>query len=219
MKTLFLLLNRLKLYVVKNKTIFILFTIGSILTSTFFAYFYGNTEFMQNANDTTLYNRKYTVSLQEPLAYDSEELMKLYESELIESVAIRNNAYEEIGVISSCVKGTLPISPASGRTEFRENEKYSFVAEMFRDYSAGDTVTINGVDLSVIGVAVTHSHVTKELFDELNLEVHSIEIYSAEKYRPGQDGELIIHIVNSLSDNNIDYIRTPSVSKNSNILF
>ena len=93
MKLLYLILNRIKRYVMKNKTIFILFTIGSILTSTFFAYFYGNTEFMQNLNNIELWNRKYSISLTEPLEHDSQELKALIESDLVDSIVVVNKSH------------------------------------------------------------------------------------------------------------------------------
>lgn len=220
MKTLFLLFNRIKRYIVKNKALFILFTIGSILTSTFFAYFYGNTEFMQRANDTKLSNRKYLVSLQEPLSYDSEELRKLYNSEFIDSIRIINNSYEDIFFsLCTCIKGDVPSGTASGRTEFREGENYSIVPDSLSKFRIGDTVVIDNIEFTVIGTAVLDSHISNYAFAELDLDVHLIEIYSAEKYRPGQDGKLINHIITSLTDSNIDYIKTPDVTKNSDILF
>jgi len=218
MKLLYLILNRIKRYVVKNKTIFILFTIGSILTSTFFAYFYGNTEFMQEFNDKSLSGRDYTVYLDEPISYDLPELNALYESDLIDTVFVVNRAYrDDLFDLKACTKGKLDHAYVAGRTEFKEGERYSIIVDHLSKHRTGSTVTINGTELNVIGASV-NSHIPPETFDELGLEIHCLEIYPTEVYRLGQDAAFIDFIASTLGSYHRN-TESPITASSSDIFF
>ncbi len=218
MKILFLIINRIKRYIVKNKTIFILFTIGSILTSTFFAYFYGNTGFMQEFNDKSLSGRRYAVFLKEPISYDSPELTALYESDLVDTVVVVNKAYQDdLHNVMACTKGKTNRAYVAGRTEFKEDERYSIIVDHLSKYHIGSTVTINGISLNVIG-ASGGTYLPRETYDELGLEVYYLEVYPTEVYRLGQDAVFIDFIANTMGSNYY-YTESPVTASSSDIFF
>ena len=62
MKTITLVLNRIRQFAVKNKIVFILFIIGGVLNSIIFTYLYGHVRpVMRNSNSTDYYYRRYEV--------------------------------------------------------------------------------------------------------------------------------------------------------------
>ena len=172
---------------------------------------------MQKLNNVEQWNRKYSVNLTEPINCDSQELKELSESDLVDSIVIVSKSYyEEHYNIHSCLKGKVSTAYVNGRVDFRDGEHYSMVADMLSKYKTGDTVTINGISLDIIGHG-GNTVISAKAFSEIGLDVHYICIYSAEKYRPGQDTAFTDFITATLGSK-LDSINPPNVSDNSDIV-
>ena len=219
MKTLRLVVNRIKRYATVNLTVFILFVIGSIITSTFFAYFYGNTQFMKRANDASLTNRKYTVELDEQIFIDSEILAKLKASDSFEIVSVSSvDHYEKYGAVEAVLKGDITVGTTSGRGYFRDGEEYSAVVDWIKGYSLGDEIKVGGESLKVIGRAGMNTFISERAFTGANLSISKIDVYTVEKYRPGTDGE-ILSCIRSIFDDPTLEITAPQKTDTSQVIF
>lgn len=121
-KTITLVLSRIRQYAVKNKIVFILFIIGGVLNSVIFIYLYGNLRpVMRNYNSTDYYYRRYEVifSWQDMEAPDGsiggciiispdknyiteEDIDKLIDTGLFESIVLESH-YQEREINASYV--------------------------------------------------------------------------------------------------------------------
>ena len=217
MKTLYLITSRIKQYWKNNKTIFLLFIIGNIITSLFFTYFYGNTQFMQRANDTKLSNRMYTVELATPTTCNDETIATLINSNLFEVIEIVTQDYiADYSTILAVIKGEKHHATSAGRSDFREGEHYSIVIDWYQGYNLGDKITIKNHEFSVIGTTGVNSVISSVAFYELDLKIHSIRIYTQMKYRQGQDGEIVRFISDSLNNKHAT-ITVPTITPVSDI--
>lgn len=218
MKTIYLIFNRIRRYWQSNKTVFLLFFIGNIVTALFFTYFYGNTQFMQKANDAKLANRMYTIELYTDINCNDKTVSKLKESDLIEVVELVSVEYaKDYSNLTAVIKGHKNQTVSSGRNAFRENENYSIIVDWFQGFNIGDKIKIKDKEFDVIGTTGVNSVISVVAFTALDLKVSSIKIYTAQKYRQGQDGEILHFISESLNGNGATVI-PPSITPVSDIL-
>ncbi len=211
MKTLFLIIQRMKQYVLKNKLIFALFVISSILCSVVVTYFYGNTMLsMQNRSADDPSYRKYFVTFLgygyvdntdenydptlapelTPIMYDGE----LDGNELFESVIVGHDLGESSviqhgdKVVLSCTYGEAPLMPLRGTLEF--TDKYQVIIPDCVSYDVGETIELAGHEFTVIGQNSYYNaindeeayYIPYETFKELGFETTRIWAYTKERY-------------------------------------
>ena len=185
MKILYLIFNRMKQYILKNKGIFAIFVISSIVSSLVFCFFYGNTAFMRQTNSSEIYNRKYSVTLNRPIDFDNKKLKELCENELVEAVIVENkSSFDDIQALSSVIKGEYKTLATSGRVEFEDGENNAIIMKSTLGYLPGDTYNINGEDFNVIGLQSAGTFITANAFEKLDIKIESLTVVSAKKYMP-----------------------------------
>ena len=178
----------MKQYILKNKGIFAIFVISSIVSSMVFCFFYGNTDFMRQTNASEVYNRKYSFTLDYPINTDDKRLKKLCENELVEIVIVKNrSAFDDIKEISAVIKGEYKTLSTAGRVEFEGGENDAIIMDSTLGYLPGETYTINGQAFKVIGLQSAGTFINDEAFVEQNIEIDSLTVVSAKKYMPSDN--------------------------------
>lgn len=203
MKTLKLMLSRLKQYYRNNKFIFVLFVIGGLLNAIVFAYFYGN-QVSYNADRYSQenYYRKYTVYLES--STEKESYKKLLESDLIQNVIVGHplpsqppefllgTMNENINVVK--VKGTLSFS-----------DKYQVIVSRKCRTPVGDSINFYGKDFTVIGQNTNDDeyYIPYEAYEELGLEDSILYVYS-KKHQDISNDKVAALIKDTFPDSSID---------------
>lgn len=145
MKSLCLLLGRLKQYCVKNKLIFTLFLIGGMLNAVSLTYCYGNLlPSVANKNSEASHYRNYSVSFKNQLP-QVEDIERFLADPLVESYALTagNNVY-------AC-GGNYPMIRISGSLAF--TQPYQVIAPMMTDCALGEHIILYDHSFEVIGIS------------------------------------------------------------------
>ena len=215
MKSVIVVINRVKQYYLRNKAIFILFFLGGVLNAVVFAYMYGNLNPAKYKYGwTDIEYREYMVAfnaigfdggsfeLKEPMrSYISDvDIQKVIESGLFESIMISfNNAYSYEGsgsrpdkAVSACVYGKPGIIVNTGSGEIIADDQV-LVSENTAE-PVGSIVTIYGKSFTVIG-SYTASNpggygyiISEKALRQLNLNLNLIDVVSIERYH-FEDGD------------------------------
>lgn len=174
MKTIILIAKNIRYYYRCSRPVFLLFAAGMLCASLLLIYLYGNiSPSVREFSSDDLYSRKYVFSFRsEPDTQALEELLhRAAETERITymtSVSLKGS--ENRGERPYLVGFESPGSPVGanisrGRAEFTEEEKASganvaVISESAEFYASGgtlspgsDTVTLDGKEFTVIGVA------------------------------------------------------------------
>ncbi|MBQ9891309.1 MAG: ABC transporter permease [Firmicutes bacterium] len=173
MKTVFLVLQRLKQYCKQDKWIFILFVIGAIINSVMVCYLYGNfipSISRRNSSNIHMY-REYQFSFDpnaESSKEDKEVLNSLIDTDLFESLLQGLYLPENRGyALSTVYYGDYPLVILNGENR-SVVDKEIIVPKIGFDYSVDDKINIDGKEFSVIGIhGSTEFFISKSAFEEI----------------------------------------------------
>ena len=207
MKLWLLIRSRIRQYWVSNRTIFVLFLIGGIISSVMFCYFYGNMlDYMgyRTSNDDRSYgihNLYYETLSEEEIVGVYEKIDQIYASDLIERVRIYHwfseNPNGKDAVEGGAPRGTIGIGAdltnhlsfqvMVGHSDFDANPE-GVVYPDGAGKTVGDPIVIGGKTLTGIG---RHNgseyYVSYETLRELKLPIGHIYITATRRQDPDND--------------------------------
>ena len=207
MKLWLLIRSRVRQYWLSNRTIFLLFLMGGVISSVMFSYFYGNMlEYMgyRTSNDDRAYgihNIYYETLSEEEITQVYEKIDRIYASELIERVRVYHwfsdytNGEDVVeGGIGQFVLGIgadlsnrLSFRVTIGNSDFTANPD-GVVYPDGANKTVGDPVVIGGKTLTGIG---RHNgseyYVSYGTMRELKLPIGHIYITAVRRQDPNND--------------------------------
>ena len=207
MKLWLLIRSRIRQYWVSNRTIFVLFLIGGIISSVMFCYFYGNMlGYMgyRTSDDDRAYgihNIYYETLSEEAIMEVYEKIDRIYASDLIQRVRVFH-WFSEYPNGEDTVEGGVPMgiigigADLSGQLSFRvmvghsdfESDPDGIVYPDGAGKTVGDTIVIGGKTLTGIGKHTTGEYyVSYETLREMKLPIGHIYITAVRRQDPDND--------------------------------
>ena len=203
MKSLYLILQRLKQYYSKNKTVFIVYIIGSVFCAVVVSYFYGNLISRQSERGWPEYRyRQYELLFSSPMAetingetgevldYLTKYNGELDGNELLESVMVVHYlsgfSLDSWPCLTTCAYGEPKFDIVDGSGEFTGGDQVIIQAE--RSEQVGDTIVLADREFTVIGKYsnyrdFTHDdyYIPRETFMEMDITHDQIFLYAKEE--------------------------------------
>ncbi len=190
MKWVLLIKARLSQYLKTNRTIFLLFLAGGILSSTVFSYFYGNlVSIMSTRNLQDTYYRKYTVTFWEPV--NQEMVDALLDSELVESVSVMSDFFDKNQELQRTIVAEMKNHPSAVISKGTRNPHIS-VAEIIIPPDAtemvGEWVMLQGREFLAIGQHTeSFYYISFQDFQDMNLPIQGLQVIAKERQNFSND--------------------------------
>lgn len=210
MRTLFLIANRLRQYMNKNRAIFCLFVLGGILNAIVFAYTYGNLlPAIINRNSEELHYRQYMVYLDtNPIdLWPNNAVASIAESDFVASVFVASEI-DKNTTITAVASGSLNIVYVEGNTDAIHAGQ---IVVPF-DYAISE----NSMNLFEHEYTIVGRHTGNEYYisleDYRNTKLVTNQIIVTAKHRQNRADDQILTLLNEQFKN--EYIKTPYIYEN-----
>ena len=212
MKKARLVFNRIKQYGSRNKTVFVLFVIGTALNAIMFIYLYGNLRpILANWNSDDSYYRQYSVFLDvdwdateedgfavlnPPLrdCLPDEVLERIQDSDLFETIEL-HSIYQERDIndsmmipIGAYVLGKPDPSEIINGVAYLSSDD-EIIVDPYSQRSVGKKLNVRGTEFNVVGMSSGEASyiVTEKAYRILGANTNQIILYSKNRWHIGND--------------------------------